>query len=54
MGICGGEIRLRACGFIDFRRLGILPWVVVLTSYAARHIIGYFVHGFVDVFSHRV
>ena len=36
MGICGGGIRLRECGFIDFRRLGILPWVV-LTSYAARH-----------------
>ena len=28
-----GEKRFRAGGFLDFRRLGILPWVV-LTSYA--------------------
>jgi len=32
-----GEKRFRAGGFLDFQRLGILPWVVVLTSYAARH-----------------
>jgi len=32
-----GEKRFWAGGFLDFRRLGILPKVVVLTSYAARH-----------------
>jgi len=26
--------RFRAGGFLDFRRLDILSWVVVLTSYA--------------------
>jgi len=31
-----GEKRFKAGGFLDFRRLGIFPWVV-LTSYAARH-----------------
>jgi len=31
------EIRFRAGGILDFRRLGILPWVVVFTSYASRH-----------------
>ena len=40
--ICGyaaiiGEKLFRGGGFLDFRRLGILPWVVVLTSYVARH-----------------
>ena len=31
-----GEIRLKACSFLDFRRLGIFPWVA-LTSYGARY-----------------
>jgi len=31
------EMRFRADGILDFRRLGIFPRVVVSTSYAARH-----------------
>jgi len=49
-----GEKRFRAGSFLFFRRLGIFPQVVVFTSSAVRHIIGYFLYGFVDVFSHRV
>jgi len=43
MHVCGyadmrlEEIQFRVGGILDFRRLGILPWVVVFTSYAARH-----------------
>jgi len=40
-----GEKWFRAGDFLDFRRLGNLPWVVVLTSYACG--IGYSFHGMI-------
>lgn len=44
-------IRLWGMQFFDFWRVGILPWVVV--SHPMPLCIGYFLHGFVDVSSHR-
>lgn len=35
--MCLKGIQYRADGILDFQRLGILPEVVVFTSYAARH-----------------
>jgi len=41
MHVCGYAARrdtvIGACDFSDFRLLGILSWVVVLTFYEARH-----------------
>ena len=48
-----GEKRFRAGDFLDFRWLGYFPsWA--LFSHPVPLGIGYFLYGFVDVFSHRV
>ena len=47
------EERFRVDGFLDFRRLGVFLYRL-LFSHPMPLGIGYFLSGFVDVFSHRV